>query len=95
MTKGGATFEWDSAKAASNLASHGVSFDSAAEFDFSTALIIKDERWDYGETRMIAYGHVRGRLHVLVYTERDAHIRVISLRKANDREGKLYVGATG
>ena len=53
-----------------------------------------DRRRAYGETRMIALGPIQGRAHVLVYTRRGAHIRVISLRKANDREVQLYAGST-
>ncbi|KQT69923.1 MULTISPECIES: BrnT family toxin [unclassified Aureimonas] len=93
MTTDGAAFKWDPVKAASNLAAHGVPFDTVSDFDFETALIVIDGRHDYGEVRKIAFGFIQDRLHVLVYTERDTHIRVISLRKANDREGKLYGGS--
>ncbi len=49
-----------------------------------------DTRRDYGEERFIAYGYVDKRLHVCVYTVRENEIRVISVRKANDREVKKY-----
>lgn len=49
-----------------------------------------DDRSDYGEARMIAYGYVASRLHVCVYTVRGDDLHIISVRKANDREVKKY-----
>ncbi len=43
-------------------------------------------RKNYGETRYIAAGYLDARLHVLVFSETERGIRVISLRKANQRE---------
>lgn len=51
-------FEWDDAKAASNLARHGVCFDAARSFDFEAAVIVEDRRAAYGETRWEATGPV-------------------------------------
>lgn len=76
-----------------NLAKHGVSFDAVRSFAFATALVVEDDRKDYGEVRMIALGFIGARLHHLVYTERGEAIRVISLRKANMREIGRYVQA--
>ena len=61
-----------------------------SEFDFSSALFTKDERRAYAETRYVAMGLLHGRLHVLCFTETVDGIRVISFRKANDREVKAY-----
>ncbi|WP_102960767.1 BrnT family toxin [Mangrovicella endophytica] len=83
-------FEWDEAKAATNLARHGVAFTDAATFRFDLATIVLDERLVYGEERWIATAPLAGRIHVLVYTTRGTAIRVISLRKANAREIKRY-----
>ncbi|GLC93784.1 hypothetical protein Tamer19_31920 [Cupriavidus sp. TA19] len=47
-------------------------------------------RRDYGEPRYIAVGYLGGRLHVLCFTETSTGIRVISLRKANQREVYSY-----
>jgi len=65
-------------------------FELAAEFEFETAHILVDSRHEYGEVRYIALGSVQGRLHVLCFTEIADGIRVISFRKANDREVKHY-----
>jgi uncharacterized DUF497 family protein len=83
-------FEWDDDKATANLVKHGVAFERVHDFDWSTAQIVGDDREDYGEQRMIALGLIDAVLHVLVFTEREDNIRVISLRKANKRETKAY-----
>ncbi len=49
-----------------------------------------DERFDYGEPRFVAYGYMNGRLIATVYTQRGNAMRIISMRKANTREEKLY-----
>lgn len=49
-----------------------------------------DERYDYGEVRRIAYGYVKDRLFVCVYTLREDTLRIISVRKANAREVRKY-----
>lgn len=61
-----------------------------SEFDFSSALFTKDERRAYAETRYVDLGLLHGRLHVLCFTETGDGIRVISFRKANDREVRAY-----
>lgn len=83
-------YEWDSGKAAANLAKHGVAFDNIGEFDWDTALTYPDQRLDYSEIRLITYGLILGRLHVVVHTGRGRRCRLIGLRKANSREVKFY-----
>jgi len=83
-------YEWDDNKASSNLRNHGVSFDSVVDFSWESAMVVEDDRNDYGERRFIAYGPIGNRLHCLVFTLRGEMIRVISLRKANRREVKRY-----
>ena len=73
-----------------NVRERGLSFEQAAEFDFSSALVFVDERQDYGETRYVALGMLSDRLHVLCFTETDDGIRVVSFRKANSREVARY-----
>lgn len=58
-------------------------------------LTFMDGRKDYGELRQITIGWLDYHMVVLVWTERDADYRIISLRKANDREQKLYSGRLG
>ena len=62
----------------------------AAEVFAGTTLTVKDDRAEYGEDRYISIGHLDGRMVVLVWTPRGAARRIISLRKANAREQKIY-----
>ena len=62
----------------------------AAQFDFATALIDQDIRKVYPELRYVALGYLADRLHVLCFTPVLDGIRVISFRKANSREVKIY-----
>ncbi|MFY1071708.1 MULTISPECIES: BrnT family toxin [Pseudomonas] len=82
--------EYDPAKRIANLEKHGVDFEDARDFGFSTALVWSDERFDYGEVRWVAIGFLGKRLHVICFTETETGIRVISFRKANKREVKQH-----
>jgi uncharacterized protein len=82
--------EWDEAKRRLNLTNHGLDFGSVPRFDFENATYIPDDRKDYGEVRIVATGHLDDRLCVLCFTMRREALRIISLRKANDREKKRY-----
>jgi len=83
-------YQWDEAKAAGNLAKHGVGFEAVFGFDWSSAIITSDSRSDYGEDRFEAVGFIDDRLFVLIFTLRGSAVRVISLRKANKRERNDY-----
>jgi uncharacterized DUF497 family protein len=80
-------FEWDDAKAASNLAKHGVSFEVVKELDWSDAVIRLDGRREYSEFRWRAL-HVDGdgTRYVVVFTERRGRYRIISVRRAHAKE---------
>lgn len=82
--------EFDPRKSELNTQQRGLPLSVAASFDFDTALYQVDDRHDYGETRFRALGMIGSRLHALVFTETPRGIRVISLRKANQREVKFY-----
>ncbi|WP_372717741.1 BrnT family toxin [Immundisolibacter sp.] len=82
--------EFDPVKDERNIRERGLSFARAAEFDFETAFYAVDNRRDYGETRVRALGYLGYRLHALVYVGVPQGIRVISLRKANQREVARY-----
>ena len=86
----GVRITFDPSKNERNIRERDLPFELAAEFEFDAAYIQADSRREYGETRYVALGGVRGRLHVLCFTETADGIRVISFRKANDREVKLY-----
>jgi uncharacterized DUF497 family protein len=50
-----------------------------------------DDRFDYGETRYRAWGHIDGIAYYLAFTFRDGEMRPISLRRAHAKEMKRYV----
>ena len=79
-------WHWDEDKRQTNLAKHGVDFAVVDQFDWLSAVIRVDDRFDYGEIRLRAEGLIAGRLDALVYTERGLIKRIINLRKANKRE---------
>ena len=79
---------YDPAKNERNIRERGLSFERAADFDFQTALIADYSR--HGEMRRVAVGYLDKRLHLLCYIPLPDGIRVISFRKANKREAKLY-----
>ena len=81
---------FDPAKDASNIEKHGVSLVEAAEFEWDEAITWADQRHDYDENRMIGLGYIRDRLFNVVFVDRGETYRIISLRKANQREVKRY-----
>jgi uncharacterized protein len=81
---------FDPAKSERNRALRGFGFEIAVDFDWHAALIAEDTRRTYGEHRYIAVGPIDVTLHVLVFTLRGDTLRVISLRRANARERRLY-----
>ena len=84
-------FEWDDAKRHANLAKHAIDFLDVPEMFRGLMLVGTDERRDYGETRQIGFGFIRGKLMAVAFTERKpGTIRIISARKANTREEKHY-----
>lgn len=82
---------WDNAKALSNESKHGVRFEfAAAVFNDPARIDWLDRRRDYGENRQSTLGQIDGRLYVVVYTIRGDFRRLITARKANQREQKKY-----
>ena len=80
----GITF--DPAKRARTLAERGLDFADAAEIFAGITAEAEDTREDYGETRIVCFGQLRGRLVQVVYTPRGADRHITSTRKANGRE---------
>ncbi|MGP9822630.1 BrnT family toxin [Salinarimonas sp. NSM] len=89
-------FEWDDAKAASNEAKHGVSFDDAIEvFDDPARIEKPDDRKRYGEERLITFGVVDGVPLCVVYTVRGNVRRIISARAASRSERRDMLRPSG
>lgn len=84
-------FQWDDAKAAANVAAHGVTFEASRDvFNDPMALDWFDESEDYGEDRYAIIGMSEGRLLFVAYTTRGAAIRVISARLTEPHERRRY-----
>lgn len=82
--------EFDPEKDRTNRKKHGISLAAAADINLDEAIVLEDRRFDYGETRFLAYAPINGRFNVLWFTMRGSTIRVIGLRKANNRERRRY-----
>jgi hypothetical protein len=85
-------FEWDTAKAASNMRKHGVSFDEAGSvFLDQLAVSGPDPDHSVGESRYITFGvSSLGRLLAVSHTYRPGAIRIISARRVTRVERKIY-----
>lgn len=87
----GREFDWDDAKAEDNLVKHGVPFPYATRVFMDAAVIDFDaSQPGDGEVRRKAVGMIEDRVFTVVYTERDGITRIISARRCNLKEGRLY-----
>ena len=82
--------EFDPAKSEKNREERDLPFHRAADFDWAGAIYAEDVRNFYPERRFVAVGYLDERLHVLCFTPVPGGVRIISFRKANDREAKRY-----
>jgi uncharacterized DUF497 family protein len=83
-------FEWDEDKRQVNIEKHGIDF-SDIQAVFTNPIVERvDDRRDYGETRIILLGIIDNRVLCIVYTLRVSVCRIISARKANQREQRTY-----
>lgn len=88
-------FEWDEGKSDTCFAERGFDFVYALRaFADPNRLVTHDRRWDYGEERYQLLGSIEQRVFHIVYTVRGARIRIISARKANKREVRIYEDST-
>ena len=77
---------FDPTKRDKALSERGLDFDDAELIFAGITLEVEDTRRNYGETRVICYGMLEGRMIVVGYTPRGADRHVFSMRKANERE---------
>jgi len=84
-------FEWDEAKSDLCFRERGFDFAYAAQVFFDPDRMVQaDTRYSYGEERYRVVGVIEQRLFVVVYTPRHDAMRIISARKANQREVRYY-----
>jgi uncharacterized protein len=83
--------EYDQQKRQATLDDRGLDFeDAAVVFAASRRITWIDNRHEYGEARSITVGELAGRLVVVVHTDRENITRIISMRKANERERRWF-----
>ncbi len=83
-------YEWDEAKKRQNIAKHGLSFEDAEQVFSGPCVTFEDDRFAYGEQRLVTLGLLAGRLVVVAHAPRDEGTRIISMRKGHRREQKIY-----
>ena len=88
----GILFEWDSDKAADNLAKHGVPFEAACEVFFDPFFFVADEQVYDDEVRDSIIGMtIRWKMLCVIYTVRIGNrFRIISAREATPAERQQY-----
>jgi uncharacterized DUF497 family protein len=83
-------FTWSQAKRVANLKAHGLDFvDAPLVFDGLT-FTFEDDRFSYGEQRFVTLGLLAGTPVSIVHTETEHEMRIISFRKATQREAQIY-----
>lgn len=88
-------FEWDEAKSEACFRNRGFDFAYVARAFFDPERVVRaDTRHSYGEERYQLMGKIEERVFVVVYTPRRGAMRIISARKANQREVKQYEDST-
>lgn len=83
-------YEWDETKYATNLRKHRIRFELIYRFDWSKAAYDVDDRYDYGEERQLAFGRIDGRGYAIVFVIRGHRVRIVSIRRAHDKELAVY-----
>ena len=77
---------YDPAKRRKTFEDRGLDFEDAAAVFAGPTLEVEDTRQDYGETRIVCFGYLEGRLVVVGYTPRGSNRHVFCMRKASGRE---------
>ena len=83
-------FEWDEDKRRANYDKHGLDFRDAKMIFPGLTISKEDTRKDYGERRGVTIGKLEDVTVVVVHVQRSERIRIISMRKANSKEEKIY-----
>ena len=82
--------EFDTLKRDATLSERGLDFLDAPDALETAVDTVEDTRFDYPEVRLVTFGRLHDRLVVVVWTPTERGIRVISMRKANEREQRSY-----
>ena len=82
--------EYDPAKRKKTVEKRGLDFNRCDDIFSGPILEMEDTRIDYGDSRFIAFGLLDSRMVVVVWTPRGNKRRIISMRKANEREQQRF-----
>ena len=88
-------FTWHESKRRANLTKHGLDFADAAKVFQGPMVLFEDQRYDYGEQRMIGIGLLGALVVLVVHVESDETIHIISIRKADSDETNLFYQNAG
>ncbi|MBC7609174.1 MAG: BrnT family toxin [Polaromonas sp.] len=83
-------FTWSETKRAANIKAHGLELVDAESFFEGMTFTFEDDRFSYGEQRFVTLGMLAGITVSVVHTENENEIRLISFRKATQRESQIY-----
>lgn len=83
-------YTWDEQKRKKTLNERGLDFADARKVFIGPIFTFEDERFDYGEKRLVTLGLLDDQVVVIVHTETAKEIRVISMRKGAPNEQKIY-----
>ena len=86
---------YDPHKRTKTLKERGLDFEDAAEVFLGPVFEIEDDRFDYGEKRIVCFGLLQGRMVVVGYVERRGFRHVFTMRRANDKEKKRFQNKLG
>ncbi|EIC23231.1 BrnT family toxin [Thiorhodovibrio frisius] len=82
--------EFDAGKRSKTLMERGLDFAHANEIFAGRHFTAEDAHENYSELRYITAGKLNDRMVIIVWTPRGKTRRIISMRKANERERKRY-----
>jgi uncharacterized DUF497 family protein len=91
----GVDISFDPVKRQATLGIRGLDLADAGRVFAGATYTVPDDRADVGEARFVTAGMLDGRVVVLVWAQRDDARRIISMRKAVDREHDLYAARLG
>lgn len=83
-------FIWSKTKRTANLKAHGLDFVDAPSVFEGLTFTFEDDRFSYNEQRFVTLGLLAGTPVSIVHTETEHEIRIISFRKATQRETQIY-----
>jgi len=83
-------FEWDETKSRSNIHLHGIDFVEVEKVFAGETVTVLDDRFDYGEIRLLTFGLLNEKVVAIAHTETEGIVRVISARKASRNEEIFY-----